>query len=375
MKTLQYLSIVTLAVFLASCGATSTDKQSQLEGLKKQQKEIADQIAALEKELAGAPGAAATKTSKSKEVSVTELKTGTFNYFIQTQGGIDAEENVLVSAKTPGIVTQVYVKEGQAVAIGQVLAQVDNSLIVKGIEELKSGLEMATITYDRQKSLWDQKIGTEMQYLNTKNAKEGLERKLATLNEQNEQSKIKSPINGTVEEVFAKTGENTAPGMPAFRVIGSNNLKVIAKVSEAYINQIKVGNKVSAQLLELGKKFESRVTFVGRNIDPLSRTFTVEIPVTGGVDARPNMSATIQITFNTVASALSVPVNVVQTINDEKIVYVAEESNGKLVARRRVVEVGGVYSNQAEIKSGLKAGDKVITFGYQGLNDGESVKI
>jgi membrane fusion protein (multidrug efflux system) len=374
MKTLQYLSIVTLAVFLAACGATSTDKQTQLDGLKKQQKEIADQIAALEKEIAKTPGAT-TKTTKSKEVATTELKAAPFAYFIQTQGGIEAEENILVSAKTPGIITQVYVREGQQVKVGQVLAQVDNSLIVKGIEELKSGLELTTITYERQKTLWDQKIGTEMQYLNAKNAKEGLEKKLATLNEQNEQSKIKSPINGTVEEVTAKVGENTAPGMAAFRVIGTNNLKVVAKISEAFINQIKVGNTVSAKLLELDKTFASRVAFVGRNIDPLSRTFNVEVPVPSNVDARPNMSATIQVTFSTVASALAVPVNVVQTINNEKVVYVAEESNGQLVARRRVVEVGGIYSNQAEIKAGLKAGDKVITFGYQGLNDGESVKI
>jgi membrane fusion protein, multidrug efflux system len=202
-----------------------------------------------------------------------------------------------------------------------------------------------------------------------------LEKKLSTLNEQNEQSKIKSPINGTVEEVTAKVGENTAPGMPAFRVIGSNNLKVVARVSEAYISQIKLGNKAAADLLDQGKGFESRVTFVGKNIDPLSRTFTVEIPVPANVDARPNMSVSIKVVFNTISSALAVPVNVVQSINNQKVVYVAEESNGQLVARRRVVEVGGIYNNAAEIKSGLKTGDKVITFGYQGLNDGESVKI
>jgi membrane fusion protein (multidrug efflux system) len=374
MKTLQYLSLVTLVVLLAACGATSTDKQTQLEALKKQQKEIADQIKALETELKGT-STSVVKATKSKEVVATELKAGAFSYFIQTQGGVEAEQNIQVSAKTPGIVTQVYVKEGQVVSVGQVLAQVDNSLILKGIEELKSSLELTTITYDRQKSLWDQKIGTEMQYLNAKNAKEGLEKKLATLNEQNEQSKIKSPINGTVEEVTAKAGENTAPGMPAFRVIGSNNLKVVAKISESYISQIKIGNKVTADFMDQGRGFESRVTFVGKNIDPLSRTFNIEIPVPANVDARPNMSVSVKVTFNTIASALVVPVNVVQTIKEEKIVYVAEASNGGWVARRRVVEVGGIYNNVAEIKSGLKAGEKVITFGYQGLNDGESVKI
>lgn len=375
MKTIQYLSLATLVVFLAACGAGSGDKQAQLDALKKQQKELTDKISALEKELAATPGSTATKATKSKEVGTTELKAGTFNYFIQTQGGIEAEENILISAKTPGMITAVYVKEGQSVTAGQVLAQVDNSLIVKSIDELKNGLELAATVYERQKSLWDQKIGTEIQFLTAKNNKESLEKKLATLNEQNEMSKIKSSINGVVETVNAKVGENAAPGMPAFRVIGSKNLKVVANISEAYINQVKLGNKVSAKLLELNQTFESRVTFVGRNIDPLSRTFMVEIPVPASVDARPNMSATIQVTFNTVLSALSVPVNTVQTINEEKVVYVAEESNGKMVARKRVVEVGGVYSNQAEIKSGLKAGDKVITFGYQGLNDGEFVKI
>lgn len=372
MKTLQYLSLVTLVVLLAACGATSTDKQTQLDALKKQQKEIAEQIKTLEKELKGTTPA---KTIKSKEVVTTELKAGAFSYFISTQGGVEAEQNVLVSAKTPGIVTQVYVKEGQAVSVGQVLAQVDNSLIIKGIEEMKSGLELANTVYERQKSLWDQKIGTEIQFLTAKNNKESLEKRLATMNEQNEMSKIKSPINGTVEEVAAKAGENTAPGMPAFRVIGSNNLKVVAKISESYISQIKVGNKVTADFLDQGRGFESRVAFVGKNIDPLSRTFNIEIPVPANVDARPNMSASVKVTFNTVAAALAVPVNVVQTIKEEKIVYVAEASKGGWVARRRVVEVGGIYNNAAEIKSGLKAGDKIITFGYQGLNDGESVKI
>jgi len=376
MKSRFYIQLSTLAVaiILAACGAASTDKKAQLEGLKKQQKEIADQIKALEAELKGAPADPA-KAAKSKEVVTTELKVGAFNYYIQTQGGIEAEENILISSKTPGVIIQVYVKEGQAVGVGQVLAQVDNSLILKGIEEMKGALELSNTVYERQKSLWNQNIGTEIQYLTAKNNKESLEKKLATLNEQNEMSKIKSPINGTVEEVTAKAGESTAPGMPAFRIIGTSNLKVVARISESYINQIKLGNKVSADLLDQGKSFESRVTFVGKNIDPLSRTFTIEAPVVGNVDARPNMSTSIKVIFKTNPSALAVPVNAVQSINDVKVVYVAEANNGGWVARRRVVEVGGVYNNAAEIKSGLKAGDKIITFGYQGLNDGESVKI
>lgn len=374
MKTMYKLFMVlTVAAIIASCSSASKDNETQLKELKDQQKEIADKIKKLESEVK--PGEPATSNAKVKNVAALELTTKTFNYVIHTQGGVEAEENILVSAKTPGIVTNVYAKEGQQVSEGQVLAQVDNSLILKGIEELKSGLELAKTVYERQKSLWDQKIGTEIQYLTAKNNKESLEKKLSTMNEQNEMSKIKSPISGFVEEVRAKVGENTAPGMPAFRVIGINNLKVVAKISEAYISQVKVGNKVSADLLDQNKSFETNITFVGKNIDPLSRTFTVEMPVPVSVDARPNMSASIKLVFNTVPSAVVVPINVVQNIDNEKVVYVAENSNGNLVARKRIVEIGGVYNNEAEIKSGLKSGDKLITVGFQGLTDGEFVKI
>ena len=374
MRTIYNLfMVVAVAALIASCSSASKDKETQLKELKEQQKEIADKIKTLESEVK--PVGNAPKNAKAKDVVTTELTTGPFNYIVQTQGAVEAEENILVSAKTPGIVTHVFAREGQQVSAGQVLGQVDNSLILKGIEELKSGLELANTVYERQKSLWDQKIGTEIQYLTAKNNKESLEKKLATMNEQNEMSKIKSPINGTIEEVIAKVGENTAPGMPAFRVIGSQNLKVVANISEAYISNIKPGNKAEVKFLDQGKGFEGRVSFVGKNIDPLSRTFTVEIPVPAGSIARPNMSTSVKIIFNTVPTALSVPINVVQTINDQKVVYVAEENGSQLVARKRIVEVGGIFNNQAEITNGLKAGDKIITFGYQGLNDGELVKI
>jgi RND family efflux transporter MFP subunit len=374
MRTFTNLTFaLAVAIIIASCSGAAKDKQTQLNELTKQQKELADKIKKLEAEMkTEKPG---SSTAKSKEVVAQEIKSSPFNYVIQTQGGVKAEENILISAKTPGIVTQVFVREGQSVTAGQVLAQVDNSLIVKGIEELKNGLELANTVFERQKSLWDQKIGTEIQYLTAKNNKESLEKRLSTMNEQNENSKIKSQISGTVEEVIAKAGENTAPGMPTFRIIGTHNLKVVAKISESFISQIKVGNKTTVAFMDQGRGFEGKVSFVGKNIDPLSRTFNVEILIPTGVDARPNMSCTIKIVFNTIPVALSVPINVVQTISNQKIVYVAEESQGKLVARKRVVEVGGIYNNAAEIKSGLKAGDKIIIFGYQGLNDGELVKI
>jgi hypothetical protein len=156
--------------------------------------------------------------------------------------------------------------------------------------------------------------------------------------------------------------------------VNSNDLKLVAKISEAYVSLVQKGNTVRINVPELKKDIEAKVTFVGRNIDPLSRTFTIEVDLKSKPELRPNMTAIVKVIFNTAKDALVVPVNVVQTLNNEKVVYVAEKKGKDVVAKKKVVTVEGVYNNQAQVK-GLEPGDQVITFGYQGLNDGEVIKI
>jgi len=376
MKSRKYSILLTAIIvtgFLTSCSNTTVDKSTQLEKLKTEQAALAKQIAKLEKEVALENP---TKTNtKSKEIGVQELSPRKFDHYIQTQGKIDAEDNILVSAKSAGVITQVFVREGDQVSKGQTLAQIDNTMILRSIEELKSGLEMATTVYNRQKNLWDQKIGTEVQYLQAKNNKESLDRRLATMNEQLDMTRIKSLINGTIDDVNVKVGENTAPGAPAFRVINTDKLKIVAGVSEAFITFIKKGNKVQVEIADTGKKIEATVSFVGRNIDQLSRTFPLEVALPTSSDLRPNMSAVIKVIFHSEPDALCVPVNIVQDVNGEKVVYVAEVDGDNTVARRKVIKIDGVYSGLAQVVSGLKAGDKIITVGYQGLNEGVPVKI
>lgn len=376
MKSTLYTKLiaVTLGIVLVACSATSpeSDKKAELEKLKKEQAELNEKIAKLEAEIAKESPAEAKV--KAKEVDVTELKSHAFNHYIQTQGAVKAEDNILVSARSMGTVTRVYVTEGQFVSAGQVLAQLDNSVIVQNIEGMKSQLELAKSVYQRQKSLWDQKIGTEVQYLQTKTNMESLEKQLASLQEQSEMTKIKSPIRGTVDEIFVKIGEAAAPGQPAIRVVNTSDLKVSANVSEAYVTQIKKGNKVLVNIPELKKDIEATVTFVGKNIDVLSRTFVVEVKLPSLEDLRPNMTGVIKVIFHTEPGAITVPINVVQEINGEKIVYVAETNGNQTVAKKKIVTVNGVYGSEAEVK-GLNDGDKLITIGYQGLNDGENIKI
>jgi len=364
--------VVVISSVLSACSNAPKDKQTQLAELKAEQAQITKQIATLEDEIAKEnPGEVKVKA---KEVVVAELTPRKFDHYIQTQGAVESEENVLVSAKMPGVITQVFAREGQEVSKGQILAQIDNTLTLKGIEELKSQLDLANSVYNRQKNLWDQKIGTEVQYLQAKANKDGMENRLASLNEQNEMSRIKSPISGVVDAVDVKVGQNIAPGIPAVRVVNNSQLKISARVSEAYATLIKKGDKIVVTFPDLNRKIEAQITFAARNIDALSRTFIVEASLPSSADLRPNMSAVVHVIFETVPSAIVVPINMVQTINNEKIVYVAEQSGDQFVARKKVVTVSGVYDNLAEVK-GLAKGDRLITVGYQGLNDGEFVKI
>jgi len=367
------LSIVVAVAMLAACSAaTPDDKQAQLKKLKEQQADITKQVQQLEKEIVATnPEEANVKT---KDVAITEVSPKIFDHYVQTQGQVEAEDNISVSAKAPGVIIAVYANEGQQVSRGQVLAQIDNAVILRNIESLKTQLELAQTVFERQKNLWDQKIGTEVQYLQAKNTKENLERQLESLQEQNQMMRIKSPINGTVDEVIAKIGEAVQPGQPAVRVVNTSDLKIVANVSEAYVTDIKKGNKVLVNIPELKKELVSKVAFVGRTIDPLSRTFAIEIDLPSEANLRPNMTGVIKVVFHTEPAAITIPINVVQSINEEKIVFVAETKGKNTVARKKVVRVEGVYNGLAQV-SGLAPGDKVITFGYQGLNDGEFVKI
>jgi membrane fusion protein (multidrug efflux system) len=364
--------VVVLAGAMSACSNAPKDKQTQLAELKDEQAKIAKKITTLEEEIAKEnPGAV---REKAKEVVVSPLEPRKFEHYIQTQGSVESEENIQVSAKIAGVITDVLTREGEMVAKGQTLAQIDNTLTLRGIEEMKTQLELANTVYNRQKNLWDQKIGTEVAYLQAKTNKESMERRLASLQEQNEMSKIKSPIAGVVDNLQVKVGQNIAPGMPAARVVNNSELKITAKVSEAFSTQIKKGDKVRVTFPDLDKTIDAKVTFSARNIDALSRTFIVEASLPSSADLRPNMSAIVKVIYETSPSAILVPINLVQTVNGEKIVYVAEQEGAKTVARKKVITVSGVYDNLAEV-SGVVKGDQLITVGYQGLNDGELIKI
>lgn len=368
MKTFSI--VLSLALMLSACGeAPKEDKSAKLAALKKQHAELTAQIRTLEAELAADGGKSGD--GKVNHVSVTELKAGSFLHYLEIYGKLDAEDNVMTMAKMPGTVSRILVVEGQQVSAGQVVAELESDAIVAGIEELKTGLKFAAEVYEKQKALWDKKIGTELQYLNAKNQKEQLEKKLVSLNEQLDMMRIKSPINGTVDMIALKVGQSTAPGTPGIRIVNMSNIKAVASVSETYAGSIRKDNEVVVAFPDLKKEVKSRLSFAGKVIDPINRTFEVEVSLNPSDDLHANMLAVLKIVDYKNDSSLTVPVNVLVNTENGTYIMVADEAGGKKQAKKRYVQTGLVSGDRCEIRSGLEPGDKVITTGYQDLNDGD----
>lgn len=370
------LIIATITVFLVGCsGKKATDlkgKQEELAKLKTEQRETDQKIKALESEIFKLDPKKAAE-AKVKAVTVAPLTAETFRHYVELQGTVDAKNNVLVTPKSGGAVTAMYVKEGDRVASGTVIGKVDDSILRESLEEIKTQLSLVNTLYDKQKNLWDQKIGTELQYLQAKNNKESLERRLATLNTQLGQSRIISPMSGVVDQVYVKVGELASPGVGVVRVVNLSNLKVTAKVSDTYSASVKKGDEVIVKFPDLKTEYKARITFVSTAVDPLSRTFTIEANLPSAKDIKPNMMAQIQINDATSKDALAIDQNYVQSTESGHVVYVAVQEGNKKVAKAKAVKTGFSYNGKIEVLEGLTAGDQLITLGYQEVSDGQPI--
>jgi membrane fusion protein, multidrug efflux system len=361
--------ILGLAFFVLACG--NVDKNAQLEKLKKEHDKIALQIAELEKELH--PGGYNTVTN----VSVSTLSKAPFEHFIEVQGRIDGNENIAVSPRSPGVVTKIFVKEGDHVRKGQLLAELDADVAKQNLKDLQTQLAFTSDMFERQKALWDQKIGSEAQYLDMKNKKESVENKIAALKEQINMSNITSPIDGTVEDIPIKVGQMASASnpQPAFRIINFTRAKAVADVGEAYSAKINTGDQVKIFLPDYNEELQERVTFASKFINPTNRTFNVEIELPSNDRVfRANMIAVIRIKDYSNPSTISIPQNYIQSSKDEGLyAFIAKEENGKKIAKKIFIKAGVTYNGLTEITDGLNDGDKIITAGYKDLYDGQVI--
>jgi RND family efflux transporter MFP subunit len=379
MKNIAYISLIAVGAMLGACGdgaGNKSDKQAQLEKLKKELNgletktiKLKEEILILENELGKGDGA-----NNSKMVEIETVKPSNFSSYIVLEGVADADQSTVAMAKVPGTVTAVLVQPGASVRAGQILAKIDNSAINQGRAELENRLVFANTVFDKQKRLWESGIGTEIQYLTAKNQKEALEKSLATLDAQIDMYNIKSPIAGTIESVDLRIGQTAAPGIPAFRVVNMSNIKVTTEVAETYSKKIKTGDNVLIQFPSIQKTVESRVSFASKFIDPMNRTFKIEVRLGAIENLKPNMVAKIKITDYHSKNAISVPTNAIQRTENGEFVMVAELNDKKdFVAKKLQIVSGKSSDGRTEILSGLKESDNIIVVGFQELNEGQIV--
>ena len=391
--------IITAAFILASCGGSKKDGEAQINDIKakleKEKKEKATneaEIKKLEADLLRLDTNTAN-AAKIKLVSVMPVTAQKFEHFIDLLGKVDAENISYISPRgMGGQVKAIYVHQGQAVKKGQLLLKLDDAIVRQqitaarqGLEGIKTQLAYAKNIYQRQKNLWDQGIGTEVQLLSAKTNVEGLENQLSSANEnvkvaveQLNTTNVVSDVNGIADAVNIKVGE-TFTGMsstgPQIRIVNNSNLKIVANVPENYLTRLHTGTPVLVNIPDAQKtNIPSTISFVGQTVDPTMRGFTAEAKIPYNAELKPSQTAVMRIKDYSTDKAIVIPVNMVQTDETGKYVFVMSKgSNGKTTAHRVTVIIGEVYGDNVEIKSGLNGGEQLITEGYQSLYEGQVV--
>lgn len=312
-----------------------------------------------------------TTASKAAAVSVTEVQPQDFTAHVEVQSAITGDENINATPKAPGTVQNILVQAGQRVGKGQVLATLDASTVEQQIETLMPTLHLQKSIYEKQQNLWKQNIGTEVQLMTAKAQMEATEKQIEALKAQRDLYRVVSPINGVVDAVNLKAGEAAAPGMNGIRVVSYDKLKAEASLGENYLGKVKTGDRVLLIFPDVNDSMRTTLSYVSQAVDAVSRAFTVQVRLGNNPKLHPNMSCKMLIQNYENPHALVVPVSVIQHTQEGDMLYVADGDKAKSV----MVTTGRNANGQVEILSGLHPGDKVITKGYEELDNGKQITI
>lgn len=368
--------LLILAIAIVSCNPESPEAiKSKLIKLKEKRMVINNDIASLERKLE--KHSIQMNSGKAIPVKVKQLELEDFNHFIMVNGNVEADKHVFVSPEINGQIEKIYVAEGDKVNKGDLLVALNTKVIESNIKDVKTGLELARKLYKKQKELWEQKIGSEIEYLNAKNAKETAENRLNTLWSQLEMSRIRAPFNGTIEKISGKEGEMASPGMVLLELVNLTEMKITAELSEKYIAEINEGDISTVTFPSLpGIEKRLAVSRTGDVISRNSRTFTIEIKTDNGEKKlKPNLMATILLNDFSTDSALVVPAGIIKNDINGSYLYVSSNKEDKVTAQKKYIKTGLSYKENTMISEGLNIGEKVITSGYSEVSDGAVIKI
>ena len=398
----QYiLPALTAIIVLSACGSSKkegdaglNDKKAALEKLKNDQSAQNEKIQQLEAELARLDTGAA-KSAATKLVAIAPVGTQDFKHYIEMRGSVDADNISYISPRLgPGQVKAVYVKQGQFVKKGQLLLKLDDAIVRQQVtaakqasEGLKTQLTYAKNIAQRQQNLWDKGIGTEVQLLTAKNNVSALEDQLKAANEQTQiavaqlnTANVYSDVAGIADVVNIRVGEifqgMTATGQPQIKIVNTSSLKVVTNIAENYMTRLRLGSPVVVVLPDVNKTFNSSLSYLGQSIATNMIGFVAEAKLPRDPQLKPNQTAIVKILDYSAPNAIVIPVNTLQSDEQGKYVFVLQKlANGSLVAKKKPVNVGEVFGELAEIKTGLTVGEQLITQGYQTIYEGQQLAV
>ena len=374
MKKIILLSVLSLMLF--ACG--KGEKEQSIDSLisSKNVKALQEKKVALQAEIATIEEALATLDVKVDEalVGVTIVKDTVFNHYLEVQGNVDTKENIVIQPEYSGTLTSLTVKAGQRVSKGQILGRVDDAGMSQQLASAENQYQLAKTTYERQKNLWDKKIGSEIQYLQAQTQMVSAQKAVSQIKAQLSKTVIRAPFSGTIDEVFVEKGEVVAPSAQGLmRIVNLGNMYVSTTIPESYIGKLKVGDNVDVFLTSLGKTYKGKVRQVGSFINPNNRSFGIEVSVPNPENLlRPNQVAKLKIIDYVSKDAIVVPTGVIQEdANHDQFVFVVEGSNGKTgKAKKVLVKTGKSSDNVTEILSGLSTNDVIVTDGVNNISEG-----
>lgn len=383
MNIVRFIPVITSVILVIACNSSSDnkagieEKKTQLEELKSDKTKLETAIRNLEAEIAKLDPA--ELNDRAKLVAAEPVVQEDFTHYIELQGKVDATDVVIVTPRgMPAQVKELHVKRGDMVKKGQLLMKLDDAVMLQQIEGLNTQLSYAKNIYNRQKNLWDQGIGTEVQLITAKNSVDALDKQIATLKESWKTTFVYAPISGMADVVNIKVGEIfngvTAMG-PQLQLVNTGSMKVITEVPENYQTRVKKGSQILVSVPDAGiDGISSVISVLGASINNSSRAFITEARIPSLAGLRINQIALVKIKDYFSPNAITVPVNVVQTDESGKYVFVMAQEGDVLKARKKKVVVGESFGGRIEIRdNSLVPDDKIITEGYQTLYDGQVV--
>lgn len=384
MKKILFISL--MGLIITSCGGdaktASVDKaieSKDITKIKTTRAEIQKQYDAIGAELAKLDAALAELDTIKKValVSTAVVKDTVFTHYIDIQGNVDTRQNLIIYPEFSGVLSQVYVKTGQKVSKGQTLAKIDDGGLSNQLAQMETQAALAKTTFERQKNLWDKKIGSEIQYLQAKTNYEAQMKAVAQMKAQLAKTIVRAPFSGIIDEVITDKGQVVGPGQQLMRIVNLSDMYVSANIPENFIGKIKVGAIVDVQVKSIGKTYQGRVRQVGNYINPNNRNFSIEVAVPNTDNLlRPNQVAVLKIEDYKKPNAILVPESIVtENAAGEKIIYTVDTSSKEPKAVKKTITIGLTSGSNVEVKSGLNKGETIIIEGARSVQNGDQVEI